>query len=124
MTSILDYERIKDYSIWVAQYNAECTFNGNYDIWQFTSSGAIEGINGNVDMNYLYNESLLNITTPKKEEPEKESKSENIIKYKVVKNDNLTKIAKMFNTTVEKIASDNNIVDPNLIITGQELIIK
>ena len=48
-----------NYPIWVAQYYSKCEYEGKYDIWQYTSSGKVNGISGNVDMNYLYNESLL-----------------------------------------------------------------
>lgn len=41
-----------DYPKWVAQYNTTCTYRGNYHMWQYTSEGAISGINGNVDLNY------------------------------------------------------------------------
>lgn len=41
---------------WVAQYNTSCTYSGNYTMWQYTSSGYVNGINGNVDMNYWYGE--------------------------------------------------------------------
>lgn len=43
--------------------------------------------------------------------------------YKIKKNDNLSKIAKQYGTTVEKLAHDNNINNPNLIYEGEELII-
>lgn len=39
---------------WVAQYNSSCTYAGNYTMWQYTSSGNVNGINGRVDMNYWY----------------------------------------------------------------------
>ena len=39
---------------WVAQYNTSCTYKGNYDMWQYTSSGSVPGISGNVDMNHCY----------------------------------------------------------------------
>ena len=53
-------KQIKEkYLIWVAQYNNECQYEGEYVIWQYTSSGKANGIAGNVDMNYLYDESLL-----------------------------------------------------------------
>lgn len=42
------------YDIWVAQYNSKCTYNGKYTVWQYTSSGKISGINGNVDCNICY----------------------------------------------------------------------
>lgn len=41
---------------WIAQYNSKCTYTGKYDIWQYSSSGKVNGINGNVDMNYCYTE--------------------------------------------------------------------
>lgn len=52
-----------NFPIWVAQYYSKCEYKGKYDIWQYTSSGKVNGISGKVDMNYLYNESLLNGTT-------------------------------------------------------------
>lgn len=41
------------WSKWVAQYNATCTYEGKYDLWQCTSEGQVNGINGNVDLNFL-----------------------------------------------------------------------
>ena len=32
---------------WVAQYNEECTYEGDYSMWQATSTGRIDGITGN-----------------------------------------------------------------------------
>lgn len=43
-------------SKWVAEYGDKVNdFNRTYDIWQHTSKGTIDGINGNVDMNVMYN---------------------------------------------------------------------
>ena len=39
---------------WIAQYNPRCDYTGNYSFWQYSSSGKVSGINGNVDMNYAY----------------------------------------------------------------------
>lgn len=39
---------------WVAQYNDRCTYKKSYGIWQYTSSGKVNGIDGNTDMNYCY----------------------------------------------------------------------
>ena len=39
---------------WIAQYNWRCDYTGNYSFWQYSSSGKVPGINGNVDMNYAY----------------------------------------------------------------------
>lgn len=39
---------------WVAQYNDKCTYKGEYGMWQYSSKGKVNGIQGNVDMNYCY----------------------------------------------------------------------
>lgn len=40
---------------WIAQYNKECTWDGFYEGWQYTSSGQVPGINGNVDISIFGN---------------------------------------------------------------------
>lgn len=47
---------------WVAQYNSVCTYQGTYDIWQYTSGGSVPGISGNVDMNHCYRDYPAEIT--------------------------------------------------------------
>ena len=40
---------------WVAQYYvSNCGYKGSYSLWQYTDSETLDGINGFVDMNYLY----------------------------------------------------------------------
>lgn len=50
----LDYNRIKNYDIWVAQYYSVCQYTYPYNMWQHSSSGSVDGIEGNVDMNWCY----------------------------------------------------------------------
>lgn len=45
---------IGNYKIWLAQYAATPTYGGRYDMWQYSSKGKINGIRGNVDLNYSY----------------------------------------------------------------------
>lgn len=40
------------YPKWVAQYNSICTYTGNYQMWQCTQTGKVNGINGYVDLNF------------------------------------------------------------------------
>ena len=47
-----------------------------------------------------------------------------VITYIVKSGDTLSKIAKQYNTTIDKLVKDNNIKNPDLIIVGQKLIIK
>ena len=45
----------KKYPIWLAQYNDEVTYQGDYYIWQMCDNGIVDGINGNVDIDIMYN---------------------------------------------------------------------
>ena len=40
------------WSKWVAQWNSKCTYTGTYDVWQCSSSGRVDGISTNVDLNF------------------------------------------------------------------------
>lgn len=42
------------YKVWVAQYYKECQYKGAYVMWQYSSTGKVDGINGNCDMNHWY----------------------------------------------------------------------
>ena len=44
----------KAYSIWVAQYYTKCTYTGKYHVWQKSSTGKVNGISGNVDLDISY----------------------------------------------------------------------
>lgn len=46
-------------TVWVAQYGSKCTYKGRYTIWQYTSTGKVNGIAGNVDMNEAADELVL-----------------------------------------------------------------
>ena len=45
---------LKKYDLWVAQYNTKCTYRGNYNMWQKSSRGKVNGINGDVDIDECY----------------------------------------------------------------------
>ncbi len=40
--------------IWLAQYAAAPSYNGRYEMWQYSSKGRIGGISGDVDLNISY----------------------------------------------------------------------
>lgn len=45
------------YSIWCAKYSSyKPVISSNYDIWQYSADGHIEGIYTKVDMNYMYHD--------------------------------------------------------------------
>ena len=46
---------LTSYHIWLAQYAAQPTYSRTrYDIWQYSSTGKIAGISGDVDLNISY----------------------------------------------------------------------
>ena len=47
----LDLSQVKSYPFWLAQYNSRPSFYYAFDIWQYSSTGRVSGINGNVDLN-------------------------------------------------------------------------
>lgn len=50
----IDYNRIKNYDIWVAQWTSKLTYENPCGIWQYSSTGTIPGISGDVDLNISY----------------------------------------------------------------------
>lgn len=62
LTTYLDYKKLEEkYTIWVAQWNDINTYSGKYDMWQYTSSGTVPGIKGNVDLNKLFRNIFTNM---------------------------------------------------------------
>lgn len=56
----LNITELKDYPIWIAQYASKTTYNKTaIAIWQYSSKGSVDGIKGNVDMDTLYDEGLI-----------------------------------------------------------------
>ncbi|MDE5966992.1 MAG: fibronectin type III domain-containing protein [Lachnospiraceae bacterium] len=42
------------YDIWLANYVNETKYKGDYAYWQYSSTGSVKGISGNVDCNFRY----------------------------------------------------------------------
>lgn len=50
----LDDSKLTPFTHWVAQYASKCTYCGAYGIWQYSSTGSVNGVSGNVDMDISY----------------------------------------------------------------------
>lgn len=50
----LDVSKLDEYRIWLAEYRSTPLYSGYYDMWQYTSKGKVDGIEGNVDLNISY----------------------------------------------------------------------
>jgi GH25 family lysozyme M1 (1,4-beta-N-acetylmuramidase) len=49
-TLLMDAQDVDDYDIWIAYYGTPLYYPYHFDVWQFTSSGSVNGIDGNVDL--------------------------------------------------------------------------
>ncbi len=115
-------ELAKRYTLWLAQYNnikdMDC------DIWQYTSSGRVNGINNVVDINIMFrdlpSEIKENSTSNNNETPTQQS---DVGYYRVQSGDTLSGIASKYGTTYQYLAEINGIDDPNLIYAGQTLLV-
>ena len=94
------------FPIWVAQYYSKCEYKEKYVLWQYTSDGKVDGISGRVDMNYLYDENLLNDTENKPTEKEDSKKSNKIDEDGLWGKETTKKAQKVFGTTVDGIVSN------------------
>lgn len=50
----VDLPKIKEYDIWLAEYNDEPTYSYDFKIWQYASDGHVSGISTEVDMNISF----------------------------------------------------------------------
>ncbi len=119
---------LTNYPLWVAQYEVyEPTPNGKWSTWagwQYTSTGEVAGISGHVDRNKFTNQVLLNTsgTIPLPDNTDKPIAG-GTTTITIQRGDTLSRIALEYNTTVARLVELNNIANPNLIYTGQKLIV-
>jgi len=119
---------LTNYPLWVAQYQVEQpTPNGKWSTWagwQYTDLGEISGINGYVDRDKFTKEVFLEDTSsvplPENTTAPAAGGTTTII---VQRGDTLSRLALKYNTTVSRLVELNNIANPNLIYTGQTLIV-
>lgn len=114
------------YPLWAAQYGAdEPSANGKWREWvgfQYTDEGRVGGIYGNVDRN-IFTEGIF-LSDSGRIDGEKRTtvraRTRTLTVY-VRAGDTLWAIAREYGTTVEAIARENRIVDPNKIFAGERL---
>lgn len=54
-TNKLNINELVNYKIWLAEWANDYSKDFKVDMWQYTSNGQVDGINGRVDMNYCLN---------------------------------------------------------------------
>lgn len=117
----LNDSRLDKYDKWLAEWKSKPTYNKSFGIWQYSSKGSIPGINGNVDLNISYKDYPSIIKNIKEEEKKSTDNNAvlNEVNYVVKKGDTLSAIASKYGTTYQKLASYNDIKNPNKIYPGQ-----
>ena len=56
----MDFSRLDKYGKWLAQYYRTPFFPYQFQIWQYTSTGRVDGIQGDVDLNLCFSGDFLN----------------------------------------------------------------
>ncbi len=137
----------KNYSLWNAGYYAGYNtiygfvdnpplhydlgeFSDNTALYQYTSSGRLNGWSGNLDLDIFYGNSsdwdaLAGHTSSEDYKPSEPNHrtEDRVIYYTVQSGDTLSGIAQRYNTTYRYLADLNGLSNPNLIYPGQVLTI-
>ncbi|WP_052356711.1 GH25 family lysozyme [[Clostridium] dakarense] len=115
-----------NYPLWIAEYGVDypssnLIWGDSYAGWQYSDTGNIPGISANTDLDNFTDEMLLESRLNLPGDIKTSSKHSHVIYYVVQPGNTLSSIAEKFNTTYEKIALVNDILNPNLIYPGQTL---
>lgn len=128
--TILSPGLAQQYPLWVAHYGvSQPGDNGKWRSWigwQYTSTGRVPGISGNVDRDQFTRDIFLDGATPvpSPSDPEPTTPDCTRIQVTVRRGDTLSAIAARYGTTVADLVQLNNIANPNLIYPGQVLTVR
>ena len=134
-----------DYGIWLAEYldyvsrgwndYTDPNYSGDYAMHQFTSSGAISGWSGPLDLSLFFGDANAwrayagatgqSVPTPQPQEHtyEQPSVQSSDTTYIVQAGDTLSGIASMYGTTYQHLAAINGISNPDIIHVGDRIVI-
>lgn len=112
----------KRYALWYARYTDRFDGTG-CGIWQYSSTGTIPGISGNVDLDLAYVNYPAVIKKAGLNQPADRpgSSRPQYITYVIQPGDTLSKIAKRYGTTVSALTELNKIADPDKIYAGSTI---
>lgn len=103
LVNYLDMERLKMFDVWLAQWGPSPKYSGNFGLWQYSATGSVPGIDGDVDLNISYwdypaiiaqnglNKLKKPADTPSTPQPTPQTTS-----YTVVSGDTLSSISQRF----------------------------
>lgn len=128
----IEQKTAERFALWVAEYGPKLNWGGAYGIWQYSSTGRVVGVVGNVDLDTAVVDYPAIIKKggfngyPKgtqsggesgqgTQSGNQEAKYKN---YTIIKGDTLSGIAKAYGTTVAELKKINGIKNVNLIYAG------
>lgn len=118
-------QALNEYPLWVAEYGvSEPRPNGKWSSWagwQYSNTGRVGGITGNVDLDIFREGVLLESKIIPGSGKTRPSHTSRAIYYVVKRGDTLLKIAARFGTTVSSIVRTNLLKNPDDIRVGQIL---
>jgi GH25 family lysozyme M1 (1,4-beta-N-acetylmuramidase) len=104
------------YALWLAEWGKKVNYSGTYGMWQYSSTGKVNGISGNVDMDTSYMDypaiikrKGLNGFGLKDTKPTEQT-------YTVQDGDTLSGIAKKCNITVDDLAKKNSLIKSGQVL--------
>ena len=50
----LNMSELSRFTLWLAHWTSQTDYTGAFGLWQYSATGSVSGISGNVDMNYCY----------------------------------------------------------------------
>ena len=123
-SNYLALSQLSQFDIWLAQWAENHTFSGDLGMWQYSATGSVNGISGNVDLNISYNDynSIIESKGLNKVNPNNNDNSEYTL-YTVKDGDTLWDIAERFlgnGARYREIQTINNL-DSDVIYQGEVL---
>lgn len=123
-SNYLDLSQLSQFDFWLAQWAENHTFSGDLGMWQYSATGSVNGISGNVDLNISYNDynSIIESKGLNKVNPNNNDNSEYTL-YTVKDGDTLWDIAERFlgnGARYREIQTINNL-DSDVIYQGEVL---
>lgn len=113
LTNYIAYDKIKIYDLWFARYNSVTEYANPIRIWQFSNTGSVSGISGNVDLDYMFdpNETTKGLMNY--------NQSDKTIRYMVQSGDSFDAIASKYHMSAANLLSLNtSITDTSKIAAG------
>jgi len=106
----------KRYAFWVAEWGKKVNYGGSYGMWQYSSTGNVDGIKGSVDMDTSYVDYPAIIKRNGLNGFSMENTKPTAQTYTVQDGDTLDSIAQRFNTTAADLAKKNCLIKAGQVL--------